>query len=301
MRLPPPGLVATPRAVGSLRRMTLADGPEAGLDAVALSTGGGLDAWLLAGRSLDIGPMWWRGRQIGWMPPQGFLHPAFRRAEEEAGHGFGRLFGGALVTCGLSHIRQPANGQPLHGRLPYTPARITLCREANGLLEIEGEMIEARTGGPVLVLRRRIEAAIGGASLRIEDEVENAGPAPAPHAILYHFNFGWPLVAPGVAATLDGQELRIAHQPGDPAATPIVQCLAASEGVVRLAAPDSPVLTLRFDVTSLPFLQLWHNLRPGVCVLALEPVSVGMDMPFPVLDPGQRQRTYLEITLADPA
>ena len=155
MRLPPPGLVATPRAVAALRRMALADGGEAGLDCVALSTGGGLDAWLLAGRGLDIGPLWWRGRQLGWMPPQGFLHGAFRRAEEEGGHGFGRLFGGALVTCGLSHIRQPAQGNPLHGRLPYTPARITLCREAEGRLEVEGEIVEARTGGPALLLRRR--------------------------------------------------------------------------------------------------------------------------------------------------
>jgi hypothetical protein len=288
-RLPPPGLVATPRAVGSVRRITLADGPEAGLDAIALSTGGGLDTWLLAGRSLDIGPLWWRGRQVAWMPPQGFQHAAFRRAEEEGGHGYGRMFGGALVPCGLTHIRQPANGQPLHGRLPYTPARVTLCRERAGMLQIEGEAIEARAGGPVMVLRRRIEAAIGGAMLRIEDEAENAGPAPVPHAILYHFNFGWPLVAPGVAATLDGAALPIGHQPGDPDASASVQCLAAAEGVASLSAPDGPSLTLRFDPSALPFLQIWHDLRPGVCVLALEPCSVGRDVPLPLLAPGQKR------------
>ena len=58
LMLPPKGLLATPRGFASLRRMVLADGPEAGLDCIALSTGGGLDAWLLAGRSLDIGPLW---------------------------------------------------------------------------------------------------------------------------------------------------------------------------------------------------------------------------------------------------
>jgi hypothetical protein len=299
--LPPPGLVATPRAVGSVRRITLADGPEAGLDAITLSTGGGLDAWLLAGRSLDIGPLWWRGRQVAWMPPQGFVHAAFRRAEEEGGHGYGRMFGGALVTCGLTHIRQPANGQPLHGRLPYTPARVTVCRERDGLLEIEGEAIEARTGGPSLVLRRRIEATIGGATLRIRDEVENLGPAPTPHAILYHFNFGWPLVAPGLTATLDGAALAIAHQPGDPAATPKVQCLPATEGLARLATPGAPLLTLRFDTATLPCMQIWHDLRPGVCVLALEPCSVGRDVPLPLLAPGQRSVAVVELELSDEA
>lgn len=297
--LPPPGLVATPRAVASLRRMTLSDGAEAGLDCVALSTGGGLDAWLLAGRGLDIGPLWWRGRQVGWMPPQGFLHAAFRRAEEEGGHGYGRLFGGALVTCGLTHIRQPANGQPLHGRLPFTPARVTLCRDHDGVLEVEGETLEARTGGPSLRLRRRIEAEAGGAVLRLSDEVENIGPAPSPFAILYHMNFGWPLVAPGVRATLDGAPLAIAHRPGDPAATPLVTCFAAREGVARLASPEGLSVTLRFDIATLPFLQLWHDLRPGVGVLALEPCSAGRDVALPLLAPRERRRMTVEIELSD--
>ncbi|MGG5820421.1 DUF4432 family protein [Falsiroseomonas sp. HW251] len=298
---PPPGLVATPRAFASLRRITLADGPEAGLDCVAMSTGGGLDCWLLAGRSLDIGPLWWRGRQLGWMPPQGFLHPAFRRAEEEGGHGFARLFGGALVTCGLSHIRQPAGGEPLHGRFPFTPARLTLCRERDELLEVEAEVVEARLGGPVLRLCRRIEADVGGAELRIRDIVENVGPSPAPFAVLYHFNFGWPLVGPGVAATLDGAALPLPYAPGDPAAEPHVTCLAVRNGTATLTSPTGPSLTLRFDPVGLPWLQLWHDMRPSVCVLSLEPCSVGRDVPLPLLAPGEVVRTSLSLLLADGA
>jgi hypothetical protein len=292
-------MVATPRAFAALRRMTLADGPEAGLDCVALSTGGGLDCWLLAGRSLDIGPLWWRGRQIGWMPPQGFLHPAFRRAEEEGGHGFARLFGGALVTCGLSHIRQPAGGEPLHGRLPFTPARLTLCREQDGLLEVEGEVVEARLGGPVLRLRRRIEADAGSAELRIADTIDNIGPAPAPFAALYHFNFGWPLVAPGVTASFDGAALPEPPAPGDPAARPQVVCLPARDGTARLTSPAGPVLTLRFHTGSLPWLQVWHDMRPAICVLALEPCSIGRDMTLPSIAPGEVVRTSLALSLAD--
>jgi len=295
--LAPTGLVATPRANAFARRMTLADGAEAGLDCVALTTGGGLDAWLLAGRCLDLGPLWWRGRQVAWMPPQGLLHAAFRRAEEELGQGYGRIFGGALVTCGLTHIRQPADGQPLHGRLPYTPARVTLCRERGGLLEVEAEIVEGRIGGPVLILRRRVEAE--GATLRIIDAVENAGPAPVPQAVLYHFNFGWPLIAPGVTATLDGAPLAIAFTPGDPAAQPTVTCLPSTTGEARLVSPEGVALTLRFDTATLPFLQLWHNLRPHVGVLALEPVSVDMGAPYPLLAPGETRRFGLQITLSD--
>jgi hypothetical protein len=290
---PPPGLLATPRAFASVRRMTLADGAEAGLDAIALSTGGGLDAWLLAGRCLDIGPLWWRGRQLAWMPPQGLPHAAFRRGEEEGGHGFARMFGGALVTCGLSHIRQPAGGEPLHGRLPFTPARVTLCRDANGLLEVEGEVVEARLGGPVLVLRRRMAAQAGGATLRIEDEVENAGHAAAPHAILHHMNFGWPLLAPGTQVELDGTSLAMLT-PGDAGATPIVACHAA-RGEARITAPDGLSLTLRFNH---PFFQLWHDLRPGICVVGLEPCSTMRGDTAPLLEPGERRRYAMELAFA---
>jgi hypothetical protein len=293
----PLGLVATPRAVASLRRMTLSDGPEAGLECLALSTGGGLDAWLLAGRGLDIGPLWWRGRQLAWIPPGGFAHAAFRRPEEEGARGFDRMFGGALVTCGLAHIRQPAGGEPLHGRLPYTPARVTLARERDGMLEAEAEVVEARLGGPVLLLRRRVEAA--GAALRITDEVENAGPSPTPHAVLYHVNLGWPLLAPGARVTLDGEAFGAPLSPGDPNTRPQVVCRPTPGGVARLASPEGMALTLRFDPATLPYVQVWHDLRPNVCVLALEPCSIPRDVPAPPLRPGERRRYAVEIGLED--
>lgn len=297
MSVAPPGLVATPRAVFSLRRMTLADGPEAGLDCLALSTGGGLDAWLLAGRSLDIGPLWWRGRQLGWMPPQGFAHAALRRAEEEDGQGFGRMIGGFLVTCGLSHIRQPMGGEPLHGRFPYTPARVTRAEEtADGALDVEAEVVEARLGGAVLVLRRRISAVANGTALRIRDEVENAGHGPAPHAILYHMNLGWPLLAPGTRVELDGRDLAGSLQPGAPdAVRGPATCRPAGNGVARIISPEGMAMTLRFDPATLPLLQLWHDLRPRVAILSLEPCSTAIGDAPPELGPGERRSYGLDI------
>ncbi len=84
---------------------------------------------------------------------------------------------GFLVTGGLDHIRQPANGQPLHGRLPFSPARVTAYGEdwEHDVLFCEGEVTQARHGGEALRLTRRIEAPIGGTSLTILDTVENLG------------------------------------------------------------------------------------------------------------------------------
>ena len=297
MASPPRHLVPTPRAHASLRRVALLDGPEAGLEALALSTGGGLDAWLLPGRTLDIGPLWWRGRQLAWMPPGGLLHPAFRRAEEEAGRGFERLFGGFLVTCGLSHIRAPEGGEPLHGRLPFTPARLTLAHD-DRVLEAEAECWETRINGPSFRLRRRIEAEPGGGALRLTDEVENFGPEPAPHAMLYHVNLGWPLLAPGTLVWC-GADLLGALDPGRPGPRAPAICRAAPSGEARVTSPEGVALTLRWDAAAMPFLQTWHDLRPRVAVLSLEPCTTDLGAPAPLLAPGERRSYALEIMPED--
>ena len=105
----------------SVRRITLDDGVERGVRALAFSSGGGLDFWVLSDRSLDIGPVWWKGMPAAWQSMAGFRSPALHHAEEDGGRGYSRTNSGFLVTCGLDHIRQPHDPHPMHGRLPFTP------------------------------------------------------------------------------------------------------------------------------------------------------------------------------------
>ena len=112
------------RQLASIRRITLDDGPERGVRALAFSSGGGLDFWTLSDRSLDIGPLWFRGTPVAWQGPAGFVGPALLDAQCDGGRGIERCFSGLLVTCGLDHIRKPP-GMTLHGGLPLTPARVT--------------------------------------------------------------------------------------------------------------------------------------------------------------------------------
>ena len=169
--------------------------------ALAFSSGGGLDFWVLSDRSLDIGPLWWRGMPVAWQSMAGISQPGAARSEEDGGRGYSRTNSGFLVTCGLDHIRQPVDGHPLHGRLPFTPARVTAYGEDwdrdEPVLFCEGEVMQFRAGGEALRLRRRIEVPIGGCELRISDDVENLAAEPSPQASLYHFNLGHPAIAPG--------------------------------------------------------------------------------------------------------
>jgi hypothetical protein len=273
-------LVGDLRQVASVRRITLDDGPERGVRALAFSTGGGLDFWVLADRSLDIGPLWFRGMQLGWQAPSGFASPSLLNRMDDQGRGIERLFSGLLMTCGLAYLRQPEGGV-LHGHLPMTPARLAAYGEdwdrPEPVLFCEGEMTQSRVNGEALRLHRRIEAPIGGALLRIIDRVENLGSVPQPFGLMHHVNFGFPLVRDGTRLALDDTTLlAVEPQPG----TPNLTCREVAPGWRRCTI-DAPLadrrlaVTLGFDGGVQGFLQLWHNLAAGTRVIAMEPCTSG--------------------------
>jgi hypothetical protein len=304
-------LVGDLRQVAGVRRIVLDDGPEAGVRALAFSTGGGLDFWVLADRSFDLGPVSFRGVPTAWQSPSGFRSPALHHAEEDGGRGFNRSFSGFLVTCGLDHIRQPGGGHPLHGRLPFTPARVTAYGEdwdrPEPVLYGEGEVVQARYGGEALRLRRRIEAPVAGCEIRIEDEVANIGAAPTPQAMLYHFNLGFPAIATGTEIRIDGNPLFGPIRLPDPQDVPTsvsrrvdVRTWASCSMTTPSGGEDPFRLTLGFATGTLPYLQLWRDLRPRVGVLAVEPCTSergpdGTSGPEAVLMPGESRRYSLRL------
>lgn len=298
------------RQFASVRRIMLDDGPERGVRALAFSTGGGLDFWALSDRSLDIGPLWWRGAPIAWQGVGGFRSPYLTDPESEGGLGFLRSFAGLLVTCGLDHIRQPQAGHPLHGHLPVTPARLTAYGEdfeaEEPLLYCEGDIEQRRHLGEALRLRRRIEAPVGGSMLRIVDRVTNVGARPQSHQLLYHINFGHPALAEGSVATLNGREIgapfRLAREGGAESAI----CFPAGSEPCCDCVLTAPLLgglvRLRFDTATLPFLQLWTDPRPQHYVLGFEPCTSerldgGASGPPVMLEPGETRTYRLELSL----
>ena len=275
-------LVGDLRQLASVRRIALDDGPERGVRALAFSTGGGLDFWVLSDRSLDIGPLWCAGVPLAWQGPAGFRSPALHNPEGDGGRGFDRSFSGFLVTCGLDHTRQPDAGHPHHGRLPFTPARLTAYGEnwdaPEPVLFCEGEVIQARYGGEALRLRRRIEAPVGSREVRIEDTVENLGAEPCPQAMLYHFNLGYPAVRTGTEVRLGSTTLLgpiALPDAGDSPASaswPVAGDLATcTVGTPNRAG--SLLLEFSFAADTLPHLQVWRDLRPHAGIVAVEPCT----------------------------
>jgi hypothetical protein len=301
------------RQLASVRRIVLDDGPERGLSAFTLSTGGGLDFWLLAGRTLDIGPLWWRGTPIAWQAPQGFAHPHAARPSDDAGNGIGRLISGFQTTCGLDRIRQASTSGPMHGSLGLAPARVLSAVEdwecEKPELRVEAEAVQYRLSTQALRLRRVVRAPIGGGELFIDDVVSNEGHAPQSHDLLYHFNLGYPGVRDGTTVT--SQAARLLHIGAFPDTSHTLQarCMAVAQigSACRVTTPLSSTEELLVDFAwsgdSLPYLQLWTNLQPRTGLLAIEPCTSerlddGQSAASRPLQPGESRKYSLRLSFA---
>jgi len=195
------------RQVAGARSVELADGPERGVRAVDVRTGGGLGFLVAVDRGMDIADARWGGMPLAWISPTGVTHPAYY---EPSGLGWLRGFhGGLLVTCGLAYAGSPSTDEGvelgLHGRASNTPARGVCVREEwagekgseEYVISVSGRVREASVFGPDLELARTVETSLGARSFVVRDRATNLGHEPSPFMILYHMNFGWPLLDDG--------------------------------------------------------------------------------------------------------
>jgi len=186
--------------LGGVRRIVLDDGNSKGVTALEFSTGTGFEFTVLADRGMDISAASYCGRSLCWRSSAGDVAPAFH---DPAGLEWLRVFfGGLVTTCGLTYAGAPTTDQGealgLHGRYTALPARELRFGgrwEGNRyVLSASGTMRETHLFGPNIVLRRTVTAFLGESRLIIEDAIENEGWTRQPLMLLYHCNFGFPLL-----------------------------------------------------------------------------------------------------------
>jgi len=284
--------------VGGVRRVILAEGNEAGVEALDFRTGNGLDFTVYAGRGMDIGPATYQGYPLAWMSPTGV--PASPYFEPE-GLGWLRTFyGGLLMTCGLTYAGAPITdgGEELglHGRVAHIPAKsVSHGGYWDGddyVIFAQGQMREASVFGANLLLTRQITARLGEASLTVHDTVHNQGFAPQEHMILYHCNLGYPLmdagtelVAPsaGVAGRDEYSRDTISRatrfadpEPGAQERVYYHDLKAREDGTTRVAVVnaglgDGLAVSFEFNTRHLNNLSQWKMPGQGTYVLGIEP------------------------------
>lgn len=108
---------------------------------------------------------------------------------------------GMLYTCGLTNtgpggLMEDGRFHPEHGRIGMMPARNVAVHEDADGVTITGTVQDSMLAGHRMVLERRIFFLAEGTEIVIEDVVSNREPLPVECMLLYHFNFGYPLLSP---------------------------------------------------------------------------------------------------------
>ena len=290
--------------VAGVRRLRLEEGPEAGVELIHVRTGGGLAYFVSPSRGMDISLAEFRGAPLSWQSANGEAHPAYFDAE---GNGWLRTAaGGLLMTCGLTQVGSPnVDGEEhlgIHGRAHHTAARqVTATARWIGdeyVMEVSGLVTETRLFGEMIHLHRTLSSRLGESRLRIHDRIENAGFAPVPFQMLYHFNFGFPLVAeatridfpsrvvrPREATTpVDGYDRWESPNPvyaervyyhEDLATTTDSNGRPIAEVAIRndLFPGGAIAVKVRWSTDTLPKLVQWKMAGAGMHVLGIEPAN----------------------------
>ena len=287
------------RGLVHIKDYILNDGPSRGMRAFDLKNGKGLDVTVLADRAMDIPSLCWHGINIG-LNNKVPVRSAYL-FQEDGLRGFLRQFnGGMLTTCGLTYAGSPAeeDGEMLglHGVAGNTPAEnVSAMTEYDGdevVLRIRGQVRQSRVFQENLRLNRVITLHTEKNLLEIHDTVENLGFMPSPMMLIYHINFGYPMldagarvycsgktITPRTPFAADGMNMYSVIE--EPEAGREEQCYYHTnhpkDAFAMLHNEKLGVAAVvRFDSEALPLLCQWKSMAAGDYALGLEPTTSGV-------------------------
>ena len=162
----------------------------------------------------------WKGKCkdvfLGWLSPvKQLVNPSYINLEERRGLGWLNGFNEWIVRCGLESFGAPGADTvkdnmsrdvevllTLHGRIANIPAslvRVKVGLEPPFEIGVEGVVYESSMFGPSFKLRSSITTTPRSNSLKISDTIENLRGVPAEMQILYHCNYGRPILEEGAS------------------------------------------------------------------------------------------------------
>ena len=191
------GYISHPQQLYTLRRVVIAEGRAKGSEVIEVCTAGGLQVNVLPDAGLDIGQVRYRGVNMSYITKNGYDGPAAISPHDAE---FLNTFpGGMVYTCGLRTTgpahRDGGEWQPFHGRYHGLQAEHVCAGVEDDAIVIRGVVRETALFGHVLELKRRVTIPIHGAEVTISDTLTNLAHAGEEYALLYHCNFGYPLVS----------------------------------------------------------------------------------------------------------
>jgi len=250
-------------------------------------TNGNLRYSVLPTRGMGIWRASWQDELVGWKSPvRGPVHPKFVDIGEPGGLGWLDGFDELLVRCGLESNGAPGfddNGRlvyPLHGRIANKPASRVEVTIDDQLQEvaITGVVEETRLHFLKLQLSTTLTSRRGESGFQVRDVVQNLSDSPAEMQMLYHTNFGVPLLDAGARVVAPVKKVvprnaRAAEgianwasygapEPGFEEQVYFCELLADGQGATLVLLKDAHSqrgVGMRFNTRQLPWFTVWKN------------------------------------------
>lgn len=263
---------------------------------VEMENGTGLQLELLPDRGLDPYRLRYKGVNLSYIT--NVASPAAAFADGTDHSFFTHFNAGLMTTCGLQNVG-PANDfngkhKTQHGRFSTIPAD-QVCAETvdvDGIptMRVWGTVREATFFGLTLSCKRVVEMKYGENKITIRDIVKNEGYSREELMLLYHCNFGYPLldknthlILPPTLVTPRDEEAKkgvdeymLFHEPVHAYAEQCfyLDCEEDKDGMVyaALVNPDIELaVKVGFKKAELPFMTEWKQMGEQEYVVGIEP------------------------------
>jgi hypothetical protein len=256
---------------------------------------GKLSYVLIPTRGMSVAKVEMGDIRLGWdSPVKEIVHPQFINLQSRGGLGWLEGFNEWMVRCGLEWAGHPGKDKfinntgdeaemdlTLHGKIGNIPAsevEVVIDRSAPYRIRVRGRVDERMFYGPKLELWTEISTEPGSNTFRIEDEVKNYGAYDQEFQIIYHANYGPPLLEAGSRFVVAAKEVRPFNAHAAKSLNQFSEYVAPAKGFIeqvygvipftdaqnrttvmlRNAVGDKGV-TMSYRVDQLPFFTLWKN------------------------------------------
>lgn len=267
--------------VATLRRYTVTEGREKGLDVIDCDNGT-LRFLLNVNKACDIMQLFHKGQNMTFVSKNGFT-----QRETPFGN---RFEGGMLYTCGLDSVGDRDGFEP-HGTLHNTPAQITRAECTESGIVVEAVIRDTEMGGKNLVLKRKITAAIGESSVTVEDKLVNEAYSDAEYCLLYHVNLGYPMLDEGAKVIAEatkceprtpwaGENMDAVYDISAPTPRMEETCHFLTLKTAEASLVNEKIgkkFTVSYSGDTLPHFVEWKNMVSGDYALGLEPCTTELD------------------------
>ena len=296
------GKISNFAQVASVRRYTITEGKESGLDVIDCDNGK-IRFLLNLSKACDIMQLYHEGQNVSFISKNGFTN---RETDF-----MNRFEGGMVYTCGLDSLGR-RTGYEMHGTFHDIPAQIVSVKCDEQGIEVQAIIRDTALFGKNLVMKRRIFSAIESENVTLEDTLVNEGYKDEEYCLLYHINVGYPMLDEGGKIEAKVKEVGFSNEwarENQNTMYDIEEPLSEKKETCYYLHLEEPKIslinekikkkfTVEYSKETLPYFLEWKSMASGDYALGLEPCTTEIrNLQYSEIKPNEKVKFLIKISV----